>query len=237
VHLISIDMATFSRSCRSALASLYRLGSQPAATVVLLRDAPAGIECLLLLKSRSQRFGGLHVFPGGAVDTADEVHRDGDLDVTATLTNAATRELHEETKLSMCAGGVTLLSHWLPPAFDVKKRGKAFSTFFVVARAESAASVSVDGSEIVRHQWLTPERAHQLHYDGQLPMLPPTLYTLGTVANAARVASTAAEAVTVLAAATPRSFQLGNVAGAARSFPWVLPSFLRWLLIKQQTTA
>jgi len=68
-------------------------------------------------------------------------------------------------------------------------------------------------------------------------MLPPTLYTLGTVANAARVASTAAEAVTVLAAATPRSFQLGNVAGAARSFPWVLPSFLRWLLIKQQTTA
>ena len=43
-----------------------------AATVALLRDAPAGPEVYLLRRVRGMAFaGGMHVFPGGAVDPAD----------------------------------------------------------------------------------------------------------------------------------------------------------------------
>lgn len=43
-----------------------------AATVMLVRDAPAGVEVLLLQRNlRSDFVGGAHVFPGGAVDPAD----------------------------------------------------------------------------------------------------------------------------------------------------------------------
>lgn len=44
----------------------------PAATLVLLRDAAAGPEVLLLRRSRATRFApGAYVFPGGRVDSAD----------------------------------------------------------------------------------------------------------------------------------------------------------------------
>ena len=45
---------------------------RPAATVVLLRDAPDGLEVYLLRRVRAMAFaGGMHVFPGGSVDPAD----------------------------------------------------------------------------------------------------------------------------------------------------------------------
>jgi recombination protein RecT len=44
----------------------------PAATAVLLRDAPAGLEVLVLRRNRSSGFvPGAYVFPGGRVDAAD----------------------------------------------------------------------------------------------------------------------------------------------------------------------
>jgi len=44
----------------------------PAATVVLLRDDPAGLEVLLVRRREALAFmGGAHVFPGGRVDNAD----------------------------------------------------------------------------------------------------------------------------------------------------------------------
>lgn len=43
-----------------------------AATVVLLRDAPGGLEVLMTIRPQSMRFmGGMAVFPGGALDPAD----------------------------------------------------------------------------------------------------------------------------------------------------------------------
>jgi 8-oxo-dGTP pyrophosphatase MutT (NUDIX family) len=45
----------------------------PAATVALLRDAPGGPEVLLTRRPATMAFGpGLHVFPGGRLDAADE---------------------------------------------------------------------------------------------------------------------------------------------------------------------
>ena len=46
--------------------------AKDAATVALLRDSPAGPEVYLLRRVRGMAFaGGMHVFPGGAVDPAD----------------------------------------------------------------------------------------------------------------------------------------------------------------------
>ena len=45
----------------------------PAATVTLVRDAPRGLEVLMLQRNHSLAFmPGVHVFPGGALDTADD---------------------------------------------------------------------------------------------------------------------------------------------------------------------
>lgn len=50
---------------------------RPAATVMLLRDRPDGLEVLLLQRATSTPFvPGAHVFPGGAVDEADDDHDD-----------------------------------------------------------------------------------------------------------------------------------------------------------------
>ena len=47
-------------------------GPRPAATLVLLRDAPRGLEVLLTVRPKSLRFmGGATVFPGGAVSDED----------------------------------------------------------------------------------------------------------------------------------------------------------------------
>ena len=54
---------------------------RPAATVVMLRDAPGGLEVFLMKRhSLSDVLGGAYVFPGGKVDAAD-----AELDMTAHL--------------------------------------------------------------------------------------------------------------------------------------------------------
>ena len=45
----------------------------PAATVVVLRDGDAGLEVLMLRKNSKIVFGGMWVFPGGRVDSEDEI--------------------------------------------------------------------------------------------------------------------------------------------------------------------
>lgn len=45
----------------------------PAATVTLVRDAPRGVEVLMLQRNHSLAFmPGVYVFPGGAIDAADD---------------------------------------------------------------------------------------------------------------------------------------------------------------------
>jgi glyoxylase-like metal-dependent hydrolase (beta-lactamase superfamily II)/8-oxo-dGTP pyrophosphatase MutT (NUDIX family) len=49
-----------------------KLVPRPAATLVLLRDSPAGPEVLMLQRTKSAVFlGGAYVFPGGSLDAAD----------------------------------------------------------------------------------------------------------------------------------------------------------------------
>ena len=48
------------------------VGAKDAATVVLMRDAPGGVECYLMRRRPSMAFAaGMYVFPGGGVDLRD----------------------------------------------------------------------------------------------------------------------------------------------------------------------
>ncbi|MDD2923547.1 MBL fold metallo-hydrolase [Rhodoferax sp.] len=74
-----------------------------AATVLLLRDSPEGLEVLMTRRSASASFApGAYVFPGGGVDVADAQchhlarHRPGQNEVSLTEAIAAIRESFEE---------------------------------------------------------------------------------------------------------------------------------------------
>lgn len=70
---------------------------RPAATLMLLRDAPQGLEVLLLQRAAGTPFvPGAHVFPGGAVDDADDDHDD----IVTGLTRAEADDL-----LGVAGGG------------------------------------------------------------------------------------------------------------------------------------
>lgn len=48
---------------------------RPAATVIIVRDAPDGFEALMLRRTNDAAFaGGMYVFPGGRVDGDDHLH-------------------------------------------------------------------------------------------------------------------------------------------------------------------
>lgn len=155
-----------------------------AATVVLLRDRPGGLECLMLRKTEAQAFGGLWVFPGGRV----EEHRDGKgLDGARA---AAVREAAEETGLVLDGSDLVPLSHWTPPA----KAPRRYRTwFFVAPMPAGAAEVVVDGGEIGEHVWVRPESAVAEHRAGRVDLLPPTWMTLHRLAAAPDVAAALAD--------------------------------------------
>ncbi len=76
---------------------------RPAATVLLLRDTPAGLELLMTRRSATASFApGAYVFPGGGIDAADaQAHalaarRPGQSDLRLTQAIAAIRESFEE---------------------------------------------------------------------------------------------------------------------------------------------
>ncbi len=76
---------------------------KPAATVLLLRDSPAGLQVLMTRRSATARFvPGAYVFPGGAIDAADaqahalSTRRPGQSDAALTQAVAALRESFEE---------------------------------------------------------------------------------------------------------------------------------------------
>ncbi|MDP3520146.1 MAG: MBL fold metallo-hydrolase [Hydrogenophaga sp.] len=76
---------------------------RPAATVLLLRDTPAGIEVLMTRRSLTASFApGAYVFPGGGIDAADNaahaqsMRRPTQSDLHLTQAVAAIRESFEE---------------------------------------------------------------------------------------------------------------------------------------------
>jgi 8-oxo-dGTP pyrophosphatase MutT (NUDIX family) len=154
-----------------------------AATVVLVRDGDAGLECLMLRKTRGQAFGGMWVFPGGRVEDVDGTGLDG-------ARSAAVREAEEETGLVIDAGDLVPFAHWNPPA----QAPRRYATwFFLAPLPEGAAEVIVDGGEIGDHVWTTPSAALDRHRAGEIELLPPTWVSLRRIAGVADVAAAVAD--------------------------------------------
>jgi len=139
----------------------------PAASAIVVRETRDGLETLLLKRSDElKHMPGLWVFPGGKVEDSDE----GDDELEQARSGAA-RELQEEAGLSLPAETLLTFSHWLTPVV-VKRR---FATWFFIAEVRSDEPVTVDGSEIIAHEWWRPGDAIRAHHEGQLPITPPTL--------------------------------------------------------------
>ena len=84
---------------------------RPAATVLLLRDGPQGLEVLMTRRSMTASFApGAYVFPGGGIDPADaDAHaqasrRAGQSDLHLTQAIAAIRESFEELGVLLARG-------------------------------------------------------------------------------------------------------------------------------------
>jgi 8-oxo-dGTP pyrophosphatase MutT (NUDIX family) len=139
-----------------------------AATVVMLRDAPAGLEVFLLKRhGLSDVLGGAHVFPGGKVDLEDaNVDLEAHLDVPASLLHralgepaldelaaatlyvAAVREAFEETGV-LYAQGADARQATL--AGELLREGRAFGEILAQLSLRLEASRLQPWS-----RWITP---------------------------------------------------------------------------------
>jgi len=150
----------------------------PAATVVALREAPTGMQVLMVKRNASGTFAGNWVFPGGKVDPEDYA---GDSDPVAASRRAACREAEEEADLVVDESTLIPLSHWMPPTVVPRR----FSTWFyaVAAPLGVEGDVTIDGGEIVDHVWVDPVDALERHRKGEVVLVPPTWITLTELAG------------------------------------------------------
>lgn len=145
----------------------------PAATVILLRDAPGGVETLMLRRNSKLDFaGGMWVFPGGRVDP-DDADPNAPDDPVAAARRCAARESAEEAAAELDPTEFVTLSSWCPPP----EAPKRFDTWFFVARAP-AGDIKVDGGEIHDHHWSTPAEVLDRSKTGEIEILPPTWISL-----------------------------------------------------------
>jgi 8-oxo-dGTP pyrophosphatase MutT (NUDIX family) len=169
----------------------------PAATVVLLRDGPAGLEVLLARRSSKLAFhGGAWVFPGGRIDPED--YGDAPNDLAAAARRGAVREAKEEAGVDVDPDALVHLSNWTTPEISPKR----FATWFFVGPVAGGTAVA-DGAETDALQWFRPQEALDARDRGEIELAPPQYVTLldllpyGTV-NEALAAVDAAEAIDYL---------------------------------------
>jgi 8-oxo-dGTP pyrophosphatase MutT (NUDIX family) len=171
-----------------------------AATVVLLRDTPTGLETLMLRRDSRLAFaGGMWVFPGGRIDPGDFPSGDASDDDTlaAAGRNAAVREAAEEAGLVVEPDSLVPFAHWTPPP----EAPKRFSTQFFLAPAPTGR-VTIDDGEIRDHMWVSPAEALRKRDALEIELAPPTWVSLHTLAQHATVSAALAAA----RASTPEHF-------------------------------
>ncbi len=187
-------------------------GSPPvlAATVILLRDRPSGLETLMLKRNSKIAFGGMWVFPGGRLDPGDwQGVEEGD-DLAASR-RAAEREALEECGLVVDPDAMHPFSHWTPPRTTPRR----FLTWFFAARA-SGGEVAIDHGEIHESEWMRPVEALRRRDAREIELAPPTFVSLSELANHDDVES----ALAFIASRTPERFE--TVIGLSEAGPVAL---------------
>jgi 8-oxo-dGTP pyrophosphatase MutT (NUDIX family) len=145
---------------------------RPSATVVLLRDAAAGLELLLLQRAPRADRPGAWVFPGGKVEPGDV--EAGEPGSRESALRAAVRETREEAGLALEHGRLVAISRWITPEIAPQR----FDTWFFLGAVDASHEVVVCGSEMVAHRWIAPAAALAAHHGGELSLAPPTFVTV-----------------------------------------------------------
>ncbi len=213
--------------------------ARPAATVMLIRDSGAGIEVLLVRRRPRGFFGGLTVFPGGAVDAVDASGLAGDVvpgdHPDQEFRVAALRELAEETGLALTNDGAVSAPDGRGEDLLAAMRGAGirldvsaltlvsrwvtpeaaptrYDTRFYLAVAADTPDVRIDGDELVEHMWVTPGDALVKHAEGGLEMFLPTIAHLRWLERRDTVhdAVTAAEGADGRSLVEPRRMEDGS---------------------------
>lgn len=162
-----------------------------AATVVILRDGPHGVEVLLLERHTRGSFPGAWAFPGGRVDPEDALPDDPSEAQQAPLAvrRAAVRETLEETNLALGADSLVDLSVWVPP----QRAEKRLRTWFFLT-ADPGTEVRLNDGEHVAFAWVSPAAALERHAAGEMTLFPPTWVTLHGLLGAETTALALADA-------------------------------------------
>lgn len=167
-----------------------------AATVVLLRESPRGVQVLLLERpSHRGSFAGAWVFPGGHVDPEDreDIPHDCPDPLLRAARRAGVRETMEETGVEITEADLAALSTWTPPP-SVPKR---LLTWFFLAAVEGSVSgpLRLSPDEHVDHVWLSPAEALERHASGTMELVPPTWMTLSWLSHHGTAAGAIAAAL------------------------------------------
>jgi 8-oxo-dGTP pyrophosphatase MutT (NUDIX family) len=174
--------------------------AKPSATVVLLRDGRTGLEVFMIRRLAAMAFaGGMHVFPGGVVDPADETpvvtairetfEECGVLLATGDPTDPTLLEAdrlalieHRATladvlsrhSLTADTGCLRRWSRWITPDFEPRR----YDTHFFVAITPPGQDARDMGGESDAAEWVTPATALAAAQRQEWLLMPPTETTL-----------------------------------------------------------
>lgn len=199
------------------VAGVAPVPAKPSATVLLLREDPAGVEVFMLRRRPTMAFaGGMYVFPGGVSDRSDGYCRGVDDPLVVT----AIRETFEESGLLLASGTmadpvaleadrIALLEHRASLDDVLERHGLAarpdllrpwsrwvtpefeprrYDTRFLVAVAPAGQDARDTGGESDAAQWVAPSVALAAAERGEWFLMPPTEVTLRELSSFRRVA-------------------------------------------------
>lgn len=163
------------------------VAAQPAASVILLREAGdgqtgselRGLETYLLHRHARMAFApSMAVFPGGRMDPVDRA-------VADPWRACAVRETREETGVELTPGKLMPWAEWTTPEFEPRRYE---TRFYVAALPEGQEAVDVSG-ETDRADWVTPAEALVGAGAGTLALMPPTQSILLELADLGSLAA------------------------------------------------
>lgn len=172
--------------------------ARPAASVLLLRDAAAGVEILFVRRAAELKFmGGAWVFPGGGLEPDD-----GDIEHDETWRSAAVREAEEEAGIQLPDPELLVpFSRWITPELVPIR----FDTRFYLAETPAGQTAVPDGREVDRAAWWTAAHALELAEREQEELHFPTVKQLEQLTGFQSTAEAlAAQAGRVIEAILPR---------------------------------